>query len=191
MTDLSTAYVAAGAALSASTITITGTYWLEQARERRAAKKVRVAARQALYAEFLNAIGDMLVNSASLRAINDMTSKWFHSLNQLLKRAPAQPTTLEILALFQGPTDRLMKAWADAYLVFEQDEIDAVNALVNVVQGIDYSVTVEDPKSTEAKLGAARREFAAFARTKIGASAVRIAMQAAPPDGEAPAGAGA
>lgn len=174
VTDLSTAYVAAGAALSASALTITGTYGLERIRERRAAKASRAAARRALYAEFLNVIGDMLVNSASLRAIGDITGKWLHSLNQLLKRNPEQPTTLEILALFHEPMNRLMRAWADAYLVFDQDEIDAVNVLVSSVREIDFSLTVDDPDSTEAKLGAARREFAAFARTKIGASAVRL-----------------
>lgn len=191
VTDLSTAYVAAGAALSASVITITGTYGLERVRERRAAKSARVAARRALYAEFLSAVGDMLVNSASLRAIGDMTGKWFYSLNQLFKRSPAQPTALEIVALFQAPMDRLMKAWAEAYLVFEQDEIDAVNALVNAVQAIDYALAVEDPESTEAKLGAARREFAAFARTKIGASAVRLTPETTAADEKAPARTGA
>lgn len=174
VTDLNAAYVAAGAALSASALTITGTYGLERIRERRAAKSARAAARRALYVEFLDAVGDMLVNSASLRAISDVTSKWFHSLNQIFKRSPQQPTTLEILALFHEPMNRLMNAWADAYLVFEQDEIDAVNTLVQAVQTIDYSRAVQDPESTEAKLGAARREFALFARTKLGASVVRL-----------------
>lgn len=174
VTDLNAAYVAAGAALSASALTISGTYGLERIREHRAAKAAKAARRRALYAEFLNAVGDMLVNSASLRAISDITGKWFHSLNQLFKRSPEQPTTLEILELFHAPMNRLMNAWADAYLVFEQDEIDAVNTLVEAVQAIDHSLAIDDPASMEAKLGAARREFALFARTKIGASAVRL-----------------
>lgn len=178
VTDLSTALVAAGAALGASALTIAGTYGLERIRERRAAKSARAGQRRRIYLEILTATGAMMVNSAHARAVGDMTSKWAHSLNQIMKRSPAQPTIMEILSLFHEPMDRLMQAWADAYLVFEQDEIDAVNSLVAAVQKRDFSVPLDDPRSGEAQLGAARREFTTFARSKLGESFVRLEVEA-------------
>lgn len=169
---MSDAWATAVAALGASALTLFGTYGLERFREGRAGKDAHEDRRRALYIELLSITGTMMTNYASLRAITSGTSGWLHSLRQLLKNSLAQPTIMEVLALFRDPFERLMKAWSDAYLIFDQDEIDAVNRLVEQIQALDVSVEQADPASAENSIGAARREFAKFARGKLGESIV-------------------
>lgn len=172
------AWSAVVAALGASILTILGTYGLERFREGRTDKVARTDRHTALYLELLVATGAIMVNYATLRAIANSTGRWFHPLKQLLKADPAQPSTMEVLRLFHEPFERLMKAWADAYLVFDQEEIVAVNRLVNRIQALDLKVEQGNEKSAEHEIGAARREFAQFARTRIGAEAVDLALGA-------------
>lgn len=173
------ALVSAGAALGSSALTLTGTRWFDRGREKRTVKSAHVAARRALYVELLTATGAMLTNAAYLRSISDFTSQLGAPLNQILKRAPKQPDLTEILDLFQEPMHRLMTAWANGYLVFNQAEIDAVNKLVDAAVSLDLGVAPDDPKSGQGALGAARREFARFARTRLGEDVVRLEPETA------------
>lgn len=176
------ALIAAGAALGSSVLTLTGTRWFDWRRDKRAAKTARAGARRALYVELLTATGAMLTNAAHLRSIADFTSKPAAPLNQILKRAPQQPTYMEIMELFHDPLRRLMNAWSDAYLVFDQGEIDAVNRLVDAAANVDPVALPDGSESGLDNLASARREFAAFARTRLGEEAVALA--AAPPSAQ-------
>ena len=191
MSDLQAAYIAAGAALGASALTGGATYGLDRLRERRASKAAVVDTRRGIYLELLSATGTMLMGFTELHVVGDFTSKWGFGLGQLTKTAPAQPTFSEIAAKFSVPMERLLWVQSQALLMFEQDEMDAVNKLMRAAQGFDVAKRPTDADSVEARLGAARLEFAAFARTKVGASAVRLALEAAAVKGEAPAGTGA
>lgn len=168
------ALVSAGAALGSSALTLTGTRWFDRGRDKRAAKAARIATRRALYVELLTATGAMLTNAAYLRSISDFISRPGAPFNQIFKRAPKQPDLTDILDLFQEPMHRLMTAWANAYLAFDQAEIDAVNKLVDAATNLDLGVAPDDPKSGQDALGAARREFARFARTRLGEDVVRL-----------------
>lgn len=175
------ALVSAGAALGSSALTLTGTRWFDHGRDKRHAKAAREATRRMLYVELLTATGAMLTNAAYLRSISDFMSQLGAPFNQMFRRAPKQPDLTEILDLFQEPMHRLMTAWANAYLVFDQAEIDAVNRLVTAATNLDLSEPPDDPKSGQGALGAARREFARFARTRLGEDVVRLE-----PEPEAP-----
>lgn len=168
------ALVSAGAALGSSALTLTGTRWFDWRRDKRAGGSARAAARRALYVELLTATGAMLNNAAHLRVITDLMSQWGAPLNQIMKRAPKQPELTEILELFAEPMRRLMTAWSDAYLAFNQTEIDAVNRLVDAAKDLNYTVKPEDPRSGLGRLGVARQEFAAFAREQLGEDVVRF-----------------
>lgn len=176
------ALVSAGAALGSSALTLTGTRWFDWRRDKRATRAAHAAARRALYVELLTATGAMMTNTAYLRSIGIFTTQPMAPLNQIFKRAPEQPTVMEILELHAEPMRRLMKTWSDAYLVFDQDEIDAVNKLVTAAQNVDVMAPPDDPASGQGKLGAARREFAAFARTRLGVDVVRLEPEAAMPE---------
>ena len=176
MTDLSAAYIAAGSALGASTLTLFGTYGLEQVRERRNAKGARSAAKLAIYTDLLTSTASIIRAFASMRAFSDFSSKWLFGWRQLTKTAPAQPAYMDVVAVLEEPTGRLMDAWSRALLLFDQDEIDAVNKLMSAAQQFDLSVPPNDTNSMEMLLGAARREFAEFARVKLGESAARVGL---------------
>jgi hypothetical protein len=192
MSDLQAAYIAAGAALGASALTGGATWGIDRLREARASKSAVAAARRAIYLEMLSAAGAVMMGFTELRVIGDFSSKWGFGWRQLTKTAPAQPTLMEITSKFNAPMERLLWVQSQALLTFEQDEMDAVNKLMQAAQDFDTSKPPTDSDSVEGRLGAARLEFAQFARTKIGTSAVRLALEASPRlNSEAPAGTGA
>lgn len=177
MSDLQAAYIAAGAALGASTLTTFATYGIERLRERRAAAGARTAKKLAIYHELLTSTAGIMRAFVKLRMTADITSKWLHGLNQVLKKAPAQPTYMDIVGMLDEPTGRLMDAWSQALLLFDQDEIDAVNRLVSAAQSFDLSVPSTENDSAEAVIGAARREFAEFARVRLGEAVARVGLE--------------
>lgn len=178
VTDLNAAYIAAGAALGASALTTFATYGMERLREKRAAAGARTAKKLAIYHELLSSSAGVMRAFVKLRLTADTTSKWFHGLNQMLKTAPSQPSYMEIVGMLDEPTGRLMDAWSQALLLFDQDEIDAVNKLVHAAQNFDLSIPPTENNSAEALIGAARREFAEFARVKLGESVARVGLEA-------------
>jgi hypothetical protein len=182
VTDLNAAYVAAGAALGASALTVFAAYGMERLREKRAASGARTAKKLAIYQELLSSSAGIVRAFVKLRLTSDTTSKAFYGLNQMLKKAPEQPTFMEIVGILDEPIGRLMDAWSQALLMLDQDEIDAVNRLVNAAQSFDLSVPPTENHSAEALIGAARREFAEFARVKLGESAARVGLETARPD---------
>lgn len=149
---------------------------MERLREKRAALGARKAAKLAIYNELLIASANIMRAYASLRAIGDATSKWLHAWHQLTKASPAQPTMMDIVGLLHKPMGQLMDAWSRALLIFDQDEIDAVNKLVQSAQKFDLLIAADATNSMEVLIGAARREFAEFARIKLGESAARVGL---------------